>query len=74
MKPIVDPDLCIGSGDCGRLVPTAFALDESAGVSIPLAGAEDADLDLLVRAALNCPTNAIRVVGEDGQVLVDANS
>ena len=39
----VDPDLCIGTGDCWRLVPDAFQLDEARGVSVPKPGAEHAD-------------------------------
>lgn len=68
----VDPDLCIGSGDCVRLVPTAFRIDEDQGVSIPLAGAATTEIELLVRAAYGCPTQAIRVV-QDGVVLHDSN-
>lgn len=68
----VDPDLCIGSGDCVRLVPSAFRIDESQGVSAPLAGAATEDRDLLVRAARGCPTQAIRIVAADGEVLHEA--
>ena len=66
----IDADLCIGSGDCGRLVPQAFLLDEALGVSVPLPGAGEAPLELLVQAATACPTNAIEVVTESGEVLV----
>ncbi|MGK2850603.1 MAG: ferredoxin [Candidatus Limnocylindrales bacterium] len=58
----VDPDLCIGSGDCARLVPTAFRIDETLGVSVPLAGAASADPIALRQAARGCPTQAIRIV------------
>jgi ferredoxin len=68
----VDPELCIGSGDCVRLVPAAFEIDESQGVSVPLAGAATSDVDQLVRAAMGCPTQAIRVV-VDGEVLHESN-
>ena len=34
----VDPDLCIGSGDCVRILAAAFRIDEAAGVSVPLDG------------------------------------
>jgi ferredoxin len=61
----VDPDLCIGSGDCVRTLPTAFVLDDALGVSVPTSNAADADPDLLVRAARSCPTQAI-VVARDG--------
>jgi ferredoxin len=57
----VDPDLCIGTGDCWRLAPQAFQLDEERGVSAPLPGAESTDPDVLAEAAFNCPTRAITV-------------
>jgi len=69
----IDADFCVGSGDCVRLLPEAFELREAAGVSVPLPGAATAPADLLVRAAQNCPTGAIRVVAEDGTVLHDGN-
>jgi ferredoxin len=57
----VDPDLCIGTGDCWRLAPQAFRLDEARGVSSPMPGAESTDPDVLAEAAFNCPTRAITV-------------
>lgn len=68
----VDPDLCIGSGDCVRLAPHAFAIDETSGVSIPLAGGSEGSHDLMLQAAMGCPTQAIRVVA-DGVVLHESN-
>lgn len=71
----VDPELCIGSGDCVRLVPAAFALDEAAGVAVPRTNPGDTapeDLEPLLRAAIGCPTQAIRVV-VDGVVRHDSN-
>ena len=59
----IDPDLCIGSGDCVRLLPDAFRIDERRGVSTPLPGAAAADPDLLAEAAFGCPTHAIQVTG-----------
>ena len=70
----IDPDLCIGSGDCVRLVPEGFELREDLGVSVPLPGAAGLDLDLLVQAAVGCPTQAIRVVAPDGTVLHAGNT
>jgi ferredoxin len=69
----VDPDLCIGSGDCARILPTGFRIDDAAGVSRPLAGVEDADPELLMRAANMCPTQSIRLVAADGRVLHESN-
>jgi len=70
----IDPELCIGSGDCVRLVPTAFELREDLGVSVPRAAAAATDVDLLVRAAIGCPTQAIRVLGLDGELLHAGNT
>jgi ferredoxin len=69
----IDPDYCIGSGDCVRVLPNAFELRDELGVSVPLPGAADMDLELLVRAARACPTQAIRVVARDGTVAHESN-
>jgi ferredoxin len=69
----VDQELCIGSGDCERIVPAAFRIDHALGVSVPLAGAGDQDPVLLERAALACPTQSIRLVAADGMVLHESN-
>jgi ferredoxin len=69
----VDPDLCIGSGDCVRLVPLAFQIDETRGVSVPLAGASSQALDRILEAATGCQVQAIRVVADDGTVLHASN-
>ena len=66
----VDTELCIGHGECVRIAPLAFALDDEATISHPLPAAASVPLDLLVDAAWNCPTNAIEVRAEDGTVLV----
>ncbi len=67
----VDPDLCIGSADCVRLLPAAFRLDASLVISAPLPGAATADPGLLLRARRNCPTHAIRVDDENGDPVED---
>ncbi len=72
LEVTVDPELCIGSGDCVARAPGAFEIDDAAGVSVPLAGAVFGDRDLVLRAAMGCPTQAIRVV-EDGVVLHESN-
>jgi ferredoxin len=70
----IDPDLCIGSGDCNRVAPEAFELRDDLGVSVPLPAAADTDVERLHRAAIACPTQAIRVVAADGTVLHPSNS
>ncbi len=57
----VDPELCIGTGECVRLAPAAFRIDEARGVSIPQPGVETTDPDVLEEAAQSCPTRAITV-------------
>lgn len=69
----IDPDYCIGSGDCVRVLPNAFELREDLGVSVPLPEAADTDIDRLVQVAVACPTQAIRVVDADGSVLHASN-
>ena len=70
----IDPELCIGSGDCTRVSPAAFAIDEALGVAVPLPGAATEDPARLVRAAMGCPTQAIGVVADDGTVLHRGNA
>jgi len=65
----VDADLCIGSAECVRLLPDAFQIDESRGVSVPLPAARSADLGLLAEAVRGCSTSAIRVVDPRGDAL-----
>ena len=67
----VDPELCIGSGDCVRLLPAAFRIDESLGVAVPQPGAALQDRRLLLRARSNCPTHAIEIHGPDGDPVPD---
>lgn len=69
----IDPELCIGSGDCARLLPQAFKVDDALGVSIPLPDAPTTEPGLLLQAAVQCPTQAIRLVAEDGTVLHESN-
>jgi ferredoxin len=66
----IDPDRCIGSGDCVRLEPAAFRIDEDRGVAVPLEAAALARIETLVLAARNCPTSAIAVIAADGETLV----
>lgn len=68
---IVDPELCIGSGDCVRLLPAAFRIDESVGVSVPQPGAAMQDRGLLVQARSGCPTHAIELIDADGGPMPD---
>lgn len=57
----VDQDRCVGSGDCAYIAPTAFEVDDGAGLGRVLPGAIDTDRTLLERAEHSCPTMAIRL-------------
>jgi ferredoxin len=59
MGVTVDRELCIGAGNCVRLAPGVFALDEDR-VAIVL-DAEGASQDALRRAATSCPAGAIEL-------------
>ena len=57
----VDPDLCVGSGDCARVAPTAFEVDDE-GLAVVLEGARTTDRSKLQDAVRECPTGAITLV------------
>jgi len=63
LKVEVDRNVCIGSGDCVRLAPTAFALDDEdrARVLDP----ESVDAETLLQAERSCPSGAITVTAPD---------
>jgi ferredoxin len=69
MQVTVDPDLCIGSAECVRILPSGFQIDESRGVSVPQPGASTADLELLADVVRSCPSGAVRVVDTQGNAL-----
>ena len=66
-RVMIDPELCIGSGECVRLVPTAFWLDEKRGVSVTRPGAGDVPNHLLYDAENGCPTGAITIGDETSE-------
>lgn len=57
----IDDNLCVGSGDCARIAPDAFEVDEDAGLAVVRRGAGDQPLTLLQDASYQCPTGAIEV-------------
>ena len=65
----VDPDLCIGSAECVRILPSGFRIDEARGVSVPQSAASSAELELLAEVVRSCPTGAVRVVDAQGNAL-----
>ena len=69
MQVTVDPDLCIGSAECVRILPGGFQIDELRGVSVPQPAADTADRELLAEVVRSCPTGAVRVVDSQGNAL-----
>jgi ferredoxin len=65
----VDPDLCNGSAECVRILPSGFRIDESRGVSVPQPAASTADAGLLAEVVRSCPTGAVRVGDAQGNAL-----
>ena len=65
----VDPDLCIGSAECVRILPEAFRIDEARGVSVPQPPSSSAGLDVLAEIVRSCPTGAVRVIDAQGNAL-----
>lgn len=61
----VDPELCVGSSECVRLLPDAFRIDRSRGVSVPTDAAAASDAVLLAEAVRACPMQAITVEGTE---------
>jgi len=59
MKVVLDRSLCVGSGDCVKLAPTAFVLDEEGYSRVTDASSVD-EATLRLCAEL-CPSGAIRV-------------
>lgn len=57
----VDEQTCVGSGECVRVAPTAFAIDEDEGLAHVLDTARATPTEHLERAARECPTGAIRL-------------
>ena len=60
----VDRRACVGSGDCIRIAPGVFELDES-GMAV-VVDASAADRETLLLAAERCPSQAIKLWELDG--------
>jgi ferredoxin len=56
----VDRMVCAGAGDCVRIAPGAFRLDEEE-ISVVIAGVSSIDEETLRAAERECPSGAIVV-------------
>ena len=63
MKIEIDPDKCIGAGQCVLAAPDLFSQDETTGLAIAPGRIENPDLfDRARDAERACPARAIRIV------------
>jgi ferredoxin len=60
MKVEVDADLCEGYGTCLSIAPDVFELDEWGYAFVKSEDVPHGQEDLVRRATLECPMNAIR--------------
>jgi ferredoxin len=65
----VDRDECIGAQNCVRWAPQVFQIDDEGLATVIGDGVAGTSLDDILRAANDCPTNAVIVV-EDGVRIV----
>jgi len=67
-KIIVDRKTCIGAATCIVLAPDAFDLDEE-GLAIVKPEGLKVDFNALLVAAQSCPTQSIKLLDEEGNVI-----
>ena len=65
----IDREMCIGSGNCTKVAPEVFKLDDevTAAFEEPIG---DVESDRVVEACSVCPVGALFVVDADGNRLV----
>ena len=63
----IDQARCIGAGNCVHIAPRAFQLDEeNIAYLVDPASVED---DVLLDAAMSCPTDAIYLDSPEGEAI-----
>lgn len=64
----IDRDVCIGSGNCVRIAPEVFELDEK-GLIAFRDGASEIEPTRLAEACRVCPVDALRAIDAEGKQL-----
>jgi ferredoxin len=65
----IDRPSCIGSGNCVKVAPTLFRLDDES-IAAFAATSADTPRDVVLEACRICPVEALRVTDKDGAELV----
>jgi ferredoxin len=65
----IDRRTCIGSGNCIKVAPALFQLDDE-GIATFGAGAERTDRETVIEACSVCPVEAFRVTDATGDQVV----
>ena len=61
----VDRDECIGAQSCVRWAPQVFQIDDEGLAEVLAEGVTSVPLEDILKAASDCPTNAV-IVTQDG--------
>lgn len=68
MRMEIDIDECMSSGKCVADYPDAFEFDDDE-LAVLTAGAQQLPADQMLRAARNCPSRAIRLYDDAGDLI-----
>jgi ferredoxin len=61
LVPLIDPDVCSAHGVCEDVAPEIFRVDE---IAVVIGSGPD---ELMIAAAAQCPTTAIRILDGETQ-------
>jgi ferredoxin len=64
----VDRDECIGAQSCVRWAPQVFRIDDEGLAEVMAEGVAGVPLAEILRAATDCPTNAVIVIQDGARI------
>ena len=65
---IIDKDTCIGAASCMVISPETFGIDDASKAYV-IDNKKYDDLEHIIESAKSCPTGAITLKDEDGNIL-----